>query len=66
MSDTMNKGTREVRDFVSARGALGGALLGDRVQPLADLLGVGADVVEARQLERLPSPKTRSKSGVVR
>ena len=46
--------------------ASGRAGAGDFEQPLADLLGVAAEVVEPRQLRRLSSPKTRSKSGVAR
>jgi hypothetical protein len=40
-------GRRRVRDRVQLL-ALSGPLLGNRVQPLADVSGVGAEIVEAR------------------
>ena len=49
------------------RPGLRGARAGDLEQPLAQLLGIGAEVVEPRQLGKgCSSPKTRSKSGVAR
>ena len=48
----------------SSRSGSRRARLGDRDQPLADLLGPGTEIVEPRQRREDSSPKTRSKSGV--
>src|SRR5207245_6767049 len=49
--------TVKKRRTESVRLPLGGALLGDRVQALADLLRVLAEVVQARQLREALEPE---------
>src|SRR4029077_15358610 len=55
--EAANKTARWLRPCRERHEPLGRALFGDRVGPVADLGGVGADVVEARQLRKAFEPE---------